>query len=157
MRIVFFAIGILGGASGFAYPLFPNSQETSGSFCSESDPDFLEFRYIENIPYCERKVTASAKKKIFRRYGVPEVCWERYTIDHFYPLFLGGSNHSDNLWPEHKLLKKTRMNLEYSTFRLLQAGFINQQQALNIIATEKLTPSSLPEETSDPCDQLESI
>ena len=109
----------------------------------------------EKIAYCRRNVSTQDKAQIYRAYGIPKNCWNRYTIDHFYPLSMGGSNHSDNLWPEHKFVKNTRMNLELETFQRLQNGEITQKEALDIIRSEKLHPGNPESRDSSQCDRLD--
>ncbi len=139
----------------WAFPLTPNTKITTGSLCSRSDADYGTNRYAERIAYCNRNVDTQTKAQIYRKYNIPRNCWNRYTIDHFYPLSMGGSNHTDNLWPEHKLVKKTRTNLELETFQQLQAGQITQKEALSIIKESKLHPPMPDSHSGSECDELD--
>lgn len=128
--------------SAEAYAEFPYTPEaaTTGSVCSPSDSHFQEFRYPEQISYCRRRVSTSLKRRIYEAYGVPKKCRKQYTIDHFYPLSLGGTNRADNLWPEPKAIKQLRQDLETDLFKKLQRGAITQTEALAIISEAKMNP-----------------
>ena len=121
-------------------PQVPDPEMTSGDLCDESDEDFLEYRYEEQIPYCDRDVSAKTKRLIYERYGVKESDRTDYTIDHFIPLAAGGSNDEKNLWPEHKKIKATRKNLEYRIYLDLVAGRTTQEQAIQKIIEAKTNP-----------------
>lgn len=128
------------GPEAQSFPVVPFRQYTPGSLCTTSDGDFTQYRYRERIPYCERNVSVSLKKKIFKLYQVPARCESLYTIDHFYPLSLGGSNHPDNLWPEHKDVKTARQDVEFKLYQDLKNGRITQAQALAKIEGAKMNP-----------------
>lgn len=132
---------------------FPYTPEaaTSGSVCTTRDSHFEEFRYPEQIPYCVRRVSSSLKKQIYDAYGVPSKCRKYYTIDHFYPLSLGGTNRTDNLWPEAKSIKNLRKNLETDLFQRLQRGTITQAQALTMIHESKMNPPIQDPDALDIC------
>ncbi len=132
-------------------PLAPD-ETTSGALCSEENSDFTEYRYGEEIPYCERNVSSGLKNEIYRAYGVPAKCRSEYTIDHFYPLSLGGDNSRENLWPEHKAVKATRQNLELVLYKQLSKGEIKQAAALALIRKEKMNPSTGNIADGDYCD-----
>ncbi len=123
-----------------AYPLTPEEDITSGSLCTEEDADFFEYRYEEEIPYCERNVSTSLKTRIYEEYEIPKAERKDYTIDHFIPLSLGGTNQPDNLWPEHKAVKALRPNLEMQLYVALRDGKMNQEQVIKIVADKKLHP-----------------
>jgi hypothetical protein len=123
-----------------SFPFTPHEEITTGSLCTTSDQDFREFRYKERIPYCKRSVSSSEKRKIYESYGVAVHCRKEYTIDHFIPLSLGGTNHANNLWPEHKSVKSLRKNLEFELFQKLEAGRITQQEAVEAIIEAKFNP-----------------
>src|SRR5262245_32499514 len=86
----------------FPYPMTPDPSETPGELCTDSDSDFYEYRYKEEIAYCKRNVSSQLKANIYDEYEIPKDERRDYTIDHFIPLSIGGSNHQVNLWPEHK-------------------------------------------------------
>lgn len=135
---------LLSSANVFAFdfPEKPDPQMTTGDLCNEQDRDFSGYRYKEKIAYCTRNVDFETKRRIYEAYGVPENCRKQYTIDHFYPLSMGGNNQDANLWPEHKNVKVTRAQLEQELFEELQDGKITQRKALEIILHEKTNPPS---------------
>ncbi len=121
----------------FSYPLTPDPEMTQGDLCTKNDPDFSRYEYQERIPYCERNVSWRRREKIYDEYNIPSDCRHRYTIDHFIPLALGGSNADINLWPEHVLVKATRPLLEQELYLELEQGKISQEEAIDIIVEEK--------------------
>jgi hypothetical protein len=133
--------------TNLTFPLVPDPSMTTGSICQETDADFTEHRYGENIAYCARNVASFTKKEIYQKYGVKKGCRTEYTIDHFIPLSIGGTNTIDNLWPEHNSIKALRQNLEVKTFRQLEKGQITQAEAISIIVSAKWHP---PADQVDP-------
>ena len=127
-------------APTLAFPFIPDSQATRGSLCSKRDSDYKQDRYPEKIPYCGRNVASSLKKDIYDDYGISSKCRKDYTIDHFIPLAIGGSNRRDNLWPEHKSVKALRQNLEMDLYNDIRTGALTQAEALQIIVDAKLNP-----------------
>ena len=123
--------------TAFEYPKIPDHKYTPGHLCSILDYDFDRLRYDEQIPYCERKVSWAKKQVVYDAYGVPEEDRKNYTIDHFIPLSLGGSNHISNLWPEHREVKATRYWLEWDTYLAIEHGEITQREAIEIIVRAK--------------------
>jgi hypothetical protein len=115
----------------------PRQDLTYGRLCSVRNPDFESYRYTERIPYCERNVSKEQREKIYNRYRIPVSCRGRYTIDHFIPLSIGGDNSDANLWPEHKLVKATRPQLEQELYLALSWGRIAQKNAIELIVREK--------------------
>lgn len=132
----------------FDYPDRPNPEMTDGDLCNKNDPDFVEYRYAEKIPYCNRNVWQEQKRRIFEQYGIPEHCRSQYTIDHLIPLALGGSNAPNNLWPEHRNVKATRKYLEQNLYFMMENGEITQRKAIKIILEDKNNPSP---STPAPC------
>lgn len=127
-------------ANAFEAPLRPDPNFTTGDLCSPDDHDFAEYRYAENVPTCYRDVSRELKQEIYELYGVPSHCRHQYTVDHYIPLSLGGSNQALNLWPEHKDVKATRQNLEMNLYMQLRNGHISQKQALKVIVHAKNNP-----------------
>jgi hypothetical protein len=121
-------------------PEIPDGQQTPGSLCSTKDKDYSGVRYGERIPYCRRNVSTETKVAIYEQYGIEASRRKHYTIDHFIPLSIGGSNKPENLWPEHKKIKALRQNLEMDVYQDLQEGVITQEQALSTIREAKLHP-----------------
>ena len=126
--------------SALAVPPTPNPQMSPGGMCNTEDPHWEEFRYQERIPYCKRKVSSSLKRRVYEAYGIPSNCRKHYTIDHIVPLSIGGNNGPENLWPEHKSIKRTRYNLEYELYLALRDARISQQQAVETILRAKFNP-----------------
>ncbi|MBX3021832.1 MAG: hypothetical protein KF799_09170 [Bdellovibrionales bacterium] len=118
----------------------PDPHITYGELCNPQDRDFLDHRYSEQIAYCVRNVGMEQKARIYKAYGIPEHCRKYYTIDHFIPLALGGSNHDVNLWPEHRYVKATRRFLEQNLFDQMRRGEITQTAAMEIIVDAKMNP-----------------
>jgi len=149
-------LGLNPFAMSLPAPLVPD-RTTPGSVCNEEDNDFLEYRYEEEIPYCERNVSSGLKNSIYQHYGIPSECRKEYTIDHFYPLSLGGDNSRKNLWPEHKSIKAVRADLELDLYKKISQGKINQARALAQIKEAKLNPDTDQIEDGDYCDLSASI
>jgi hypothetical protein len=122
------------------FPYAPNPAWTNGDICDLKDPDYSERRYPEQIAYCQRNVTVQMKVRIYDLYGVPTHCRTQYTIDHFIPLSIGGTNDLRNLWPEAKAVKKARQNLEVDVYKRLARGDITQAQAIDIVLKAKWNP-----------------
>ena len=122
------------------YPVVPDQTQTPGALCSKGDRDFNGYRYGERIPYCQRSVSKGLKRRIYDNYQIPNACRNRYTVDHFYPLSMGGNNSSQNLWPEHRIVKNLRIDLEQEVFDRLREGQISQKEALSEIREAKLNP-----------------
>lgn len=121
-------------------PLTPNPEITYGDYCSPDDPNFVEYRYEEDVAYCRRAVSRHMKKHIYTVYQIPEGCKENYTVDHLIPLAMGGSNKPENLWPEHKRIKATRRTLEQELYDKLRRGEISQKEAVETIVNAKKNP-----------------
>lgn len=123
-------------ASGAEAPR-PNPEITKGALCTEQSVDFDGYRYPERIAHCKREVPWAMRQEVYRMYGIPAMCRKFYTIDHFIPLSLGGSNDITNLWPEHKDVKATRPGLERELYYSLRGGHIGQDRAIEIVVHEK--------------------
>jgi hypothetical protein len=132
----------------YDFPSKPDPEITTGDLCNTKNPDFTEYRYAEKIAYCVRNVDFARKQKVYEEYGVPEKCRREYTIDHFIPLALGGSNEITNLWPEHKNVKATRQTLEQELFDKIRDGQITQAYAIRVIVHAKRNP---PHAEPAPC------
>ena len=143
----FFSINLV-----FSYPLIPDPEMTQGDLCAKNDPDFKMYKYREDIPYCQRNVSGARREKIYDAYDIPIDCRHRYTIDHFIPLSLGGSNADINLWPEHVLVKATRPQLEEELYLALKQGDINQEEAIDIVVREKTKEKRNSTKAKNECD-----
>ncbi|MCB0351735.1 MAG: HNH endonuclease [Bdellovibrionales bacterium] len=121
-------------------PARPDPMATPGELCHRKDPDFIEYRYKERIPYCVRNVSSELKADIYDYYKVPQEKRRFYTIDHFIPLSIGGSNHAENLWPEHRKIKELRINLENEVYDDVKSGRMTQDEAVAKIIKAKMNP-----------------
>jgi len=117
-------------------PVRPDDELTPGALCTIDDPDFSEFRYEEQIPYCARQVSTYRKRLVYAIYEVPEDEHINYTIDHLVPLSLGGSNDISNLWPEPKVVRQER-NVENTIYVQLRNGELTQNTAVRKILSIK--------------------
>lgn len=127
-------------AATLEFPYVPDSTMTTGSVCTPQDRDFQGYRYPQQIAYCARNVDSQMKGSIYLAYGVPKKCRGEYTVDHFIPLSFGGTNHRENLWPEHKSVKRLRQNLELELFEAVRDGRLSQADAIAQIREAKLNP-----------------
>lgn len=138
MRYFVFLLVLLASLSLHSYPLTPRP---IGSLCTPQDKDFKEYRYCEQIAYCQRNVSTALKAKIYEWYDIPVEERTNYTIDHIIPLSLGGNNSKANLWPEHKELLKLKGNLEYDLYLSLKRCVESQSNAVKTILDYKLNPN----------------
>lgn len=139
MKSLTFALGLLLlSRSAFAFPEKPNDTNIP-HFCSKSSPDFQEYRYASKTAVCKRNVLDSIKTKVYKDYAIPTAEQKDYTVDHLVPLFLGGSNHRLNLWPQHKSISTATK--EGQLFRDLSAGRAEYQDALKTILLIKFKKS----------------
>lgn len=141
---------VTGAAWAETIPHKPNPDVTYGDYCTTDNPDYDGQRYGEGIAYCRRNVSTYKKKMIYEEYSVPERCKRNYTVDHFIPLALGGSNDAVNLWPEHKKVKATRQDLEQEVYDQLRRGEITQKQAVDVIIDAKMNPPPIDHTNLDP-------
>ncbi len=68
-----------------------------------------------------------------------------FKIDHFIPLSIGGSNNSDNLWPQHKSVYGKTDKLEQLVFEKINSAHIKQAEAVRVIREAKLNLDRVPE------------
>ncbi len=120
----------------FAYPVKPDSRFNYPHFCTEKSSELREIRYANKVAVCNRNVSSATRNKIYNKYQIPEGDRGNYTIDHLVPLFMGGSNEEQNLWPQHKSIGTAE--LEGLIFGRLSKGEISYQEALNEILNLKL-------------------
>jgi hypothetical protein len=121
-------------------PMKPDPSYTTGDYCTKTDEDFSEVRYAEKVAVCRRAVTWFAKDVVYKNYGISDHCRQYYTVDHYIPLSMGGSNQLENLWPEHKDIKATRQNLEQQYYNKLAKGEVSLEYALRTIVHAKRNP-----------------
>lgn len=120
------------------FPIKPIPQLTTGSLCDHPS----SYRYRENIPYCDRDVSREQKAEVFdayrrRGFRMSSDARDAYKIDHYIPLCAGGSNHSNNLWPQHKTIYTRTDNLEALVCEKMNEGKLPQKQAVSIIRSVK--------------------
>lgn len=133
--------------AGDQYPVGPNPESTPGSLCVNSPTR----RYAENIIYCERNVSTQTKNALFKIYDekfgyqMRQMSRGDFKIDHFIPLSIGGSNSSDNLWPQHKSVYRVTDPLEQLLSDKIQQGHIKQAEAIRVIREAKLNLGRVPE------------
>jgi hypothetical protein len=122
------------------FPRNPILIETPGQLCTKSQT----YRYLENIPYCERNVEKYVKNAIIQKYdnlyGFQIGSMNRldFKIDHLIPLCAGGSNEEANLWPQHKSVYTITDPLESVICLKMQEGKLQQSQAVNLIIQAKM-------------------
>ncbi len=124
-------------------PLRPDPQYTQGDYCQKNDHDFEEVRYKEKVAICMRDVSWETKVEVYAAYKVPLHCRKFYTVDHYIPLSMGGSNQFQNLWPEHKDIKATRQNLEQEMYEQLADGKVTRDQAVQAVTYAKQHPPTV--------------
>lgn len=129
-----------------SFPTSPNTELTPGSLCDKPDAK----RYPEGIPYCNRKVGTGTKKEIIRTYDselgftVGEMDRKDFKIDHYIPLCMGGSNHEDNLWPQHKSVYGVTDQLEQQACEKMAKGRLLQADAVVMIKRAKAHLNEAP-------------
>ena len=122
-------------APALGFPISENEMRlvVPGSFCTPESSDFLLNRYPEKIPYCSRNVTTYRRDVIKKIFHIPESFWADYQVDHYMPLFLGGSNANDNLEPLSKEVHKTKSIVERVLYRDIKLGKIKRNKAIEQI------------------------
>lgn len=120
------------------FPKGPDARLTTGSLCDLP----IEHRYPEQIAYCGRDVDTATKNEIFvayRRlgYALPSNTRADYKIDHYIPLCMGGSNHTNNLWPQHVSIYTQTDSLEAAICDKMKAGRMNQVDAVKMMKSVK--------------------
>ncbi len=118
----------------------PIKDKTPGVLCRATDPEFVERRYKEKVPYCRRYVPPPIVEAVFKEYRIESKRWGEFTIDHLIPLALGGSNSKKNLWPEPKEVKEKRYNLENTLYLKLKTGSLTHSQAVVLVLQSKFNP-----------------
>lgn len=133
------------------FPIGPEEAMTPGSLCEKAS----EFRYPEKIPYCNRNVDTSLKKKIFAEYDVKfgyktqQIDRMKFKIDHLIPLCAGGSNNMDNLWPQHEVIYNLTDPLEPLLCDLMSKGKMLQEEVVELILEVKASPAMAIEVLQD--------
>lgn len=123
-----------------SFPVGPDQSMTPGSLCDHPS----EYRYPEKIKYCERNVDSSLKNEIIQDYNqklgfnIRKEDRSQYKIDHFYPLCMGGSNHQDNLWPQHQSVYTQTDMIEQVGCQKMAEGKLQQRTAIEWVREAKL-------------------
>ncbi len=134
-----------------SFPQGPVESVTPGQTCQ--DPD--EYRYPENIAYCERNVSSSTKNQIIRDYDaqfdftIGQMPRSEFKIDHYIPLCMGGANAVKNLWPQHKTVYEVTDPLEQKLCQLMSMGRLQQVEAIRMIKRVKNHLDEAPEMNRD--------
>jgi hypothetical protein len=120
------------------FPKGPEATLTPGSLCDRP----TEYRYPERIAYCKRDVSSEQKQNIFQDYrnigyNLDPRSRSSYKIDHYIPLCAGGSNHDDNLWPQHLSVYNITDPLEALGCEKLKEGKITQKDLIALIKKVK--------------------
>jgi len=141
------APALAGSREGTApYPDGPDGRLTPGSLCEAPD----SFRYPERVKYCERRVESSEKNSIIATYdmelgyAIRQLPRADFKIDHLIPLCAGGSNHRDNLWPQHKSVYTRTDPLEPLLCDAMAKGKLKQAEAMELILNAKQDLSRVP-------------
>ena len=75
----------------------------------------------ENI----RNVSQKIRNEVYESYGIPKASRKQYTIDHYIPLGLLGTNSKNNLWPQPRTEAKIKDSLENKLRKLVCSGKIS--------------------------------
>lgn len=126
-------------AGGQRFPTSPDARMTPGSLCSSP----TEYRYPEHIAYCDRDVDGATKWEIIRQYNsqlgysiTPENR-NKFKIDHYIPLCMGGSNNIDNLWPQHESVYSRTDLIESTACEKMKEGRLKQRDAIELLMAAK--------------------
>lgn len=144
LLLICFIPQALNAAPRMRYPYSPDFSLTPGDLCQIPS----EYRYPERIAYCERDVNFWQKEIVFinyRKIGY-SLSGERnkYKIDHFIPLCLGGSNELTNLWPQYFTVSEKTDPLEPIACAALAKGKITQREVIDLIMSAKLDLTKVP-------------
>jgi len=121
------------------YPMGPHDELTPGSFCSSP----ASYRYSERIAWCRRDVSSDVKRTVMVTYDnhlgyqVTRMNRQDFKIDHYIPLCMGGSNKTDNLWPQHKSVYAATDPIEQRLCELVASGEMRQAQAVGLVRQAK--------------------
>jgi hypothetical protein len=135
--VMFSALAAFAGERGF--PQGPNGNVTPGDICHQAD----SYRYDERIAYCERDVETSLKQAIIQYYDselgyrIGSMPRNKFKIDHYIPLCMGGSNDRSNLWPQHESIYNITDPLEQKLCEKMAQGKMLQAEAIDLIRKAK--------------------
>jgi hypothetical protein len=111
----------------------PDPLITPGVLCTPFSVGFDGYAYSQAIPHCKRHVTATMRRTVLARYGIPWARRGTVEIDHLIPLCLGGSNDLGNLWAEPLRSAERKDAVEKRLCSGLRAGKITQAAAVEQI------------------------
>ncbi len=129
------------------YPKGPNESMTPGSVCKSPS----RYRYPEKVAYCERDVHSVLKREIIAEYDrklgyrIESMDRQAFKIDHYIPLCMGGSNHRNNLWPQHRSVYEVTDPLEQVLCEKMALGVLRQAQAIDLIREAKNNLGKAPD------------
>lgn len=132
--------------AGGPFPQIPNTILTPGKLCDKP----VKLRYPEQIAYCERDVSYETKEILIQRYDeqlgfhIQSMTRADFKIDHFIPLCAGGSNDSQNLWPQHKSIYAKTDPIEPLLCEKMALGKLSQAQAVLLVIKAKTDLSAIP-------------
>jgi hypothetical protein len=145
--VIVFLFASLTAFAGDQFPKGPDPKLTPGSVCDKPD----KTRYPEKIDYCDRDVETERKRAIIKMYDdklgfqIGGMNRQDFKIDHFVPLCMGGSNETNNLWPQHKSVYKQTDMLEQVGCEKMSKGRLRQADAIRMIREAKLDLRRAPD------------
>ncbi|QDK37869.1 hypothetical protein [Bdellovibrio sp. NC01] len=127
------------------FPKGPDANLTPGALCTRP----TSHRYPEGINYCERNVDSGTKKDVFREYDkigyrTLQMDRQKFKIDHYIPLCMGGANSEDNLWPQHVSVYTITDPLEPVLCEKMAQGKLLQKDAIAMIKYGKAHLDQVP-------------
>lgn len=103
---------------------------TPGALCTPGSRDFEGYAEQGNFARCRRNVSRSRKRHVRATYGIDRNDPQRYEIDHYIPLSIGGSNEMSNLWPMPEPDAREKSRFEFMVFERVTRGEISQSEAI---------------------------
>ncbi len=108
---------------------YPNYSQTPGDTFSEvTVSELCGGKYVRHT----RDVSTSLKREIKANYQLDPDQYSNYSIDHFIPLSLGGTNEVQNLWPQ-----KIKGIVYGATQKSLSDDYLHRQVCAGNITLEK--------------------
>ena len=114
---------------------FPDKTKTPGKFDNGTKVQFACLaHYTEGKDYKGdnvRKVTQKIRNSDYDSYGVPKENRKLYTIDHYIPLGILGTNDPENLWPQPRDEAKQKDAIENKLRKMVCSGQMSLRDAQN--------------------------